>query len=420
MDINGKFDVDEKPKKVNFFWRIIQRIISLYFLVTTRNKFIKHNCEGLKEPLLLLSTHASMVDFGIAIKANNYKPLSWVCSIEEFNFREKLFRDLGVIYKRKFTKDIGVVKHILYALTVNKVSVAIYPEARFSLIGINEKIDGALGKLAKLAKVPVAVLICHGDFIRSPQYCKHPYKNIGTVTDMYQVVSKEDVLKLSAEEIQKKIEEVFVYDDYQWQYDNNIHIKSKYKLEKIHNVLYQCPNCKEEHMMSSAGNRIWCTKCGATYEADELNRLHCINMETKFTHIPDWYRWERNNVREMVRNGTYHLEDNVRIEDLVSSKSGFVPIGTVHMTHDYNGFTFLGKLDNGEIFNLNKPVSSMPSCHVEYNYLNRGDAIDIATLNNTWFVYPQKLTNHLTKIHFAVEELYEFDTEKKQGLTESK
>jgi hypothetical protein len=64
--------------------------------------------------------------------------------------------------------------------------------------------------------------------------------------------------------------------------------------------------------------------------------------------------------------------------------------------------------DKTKEFYLNKPIESMASCHIEYDFKKRGDAIDIATLENTWFVFPLTATNILTKIHFAVEELYKF------------
>ena len=81
-------------------------------------------------------------------------------------------------------------------------------------------------------------------------------------------------------------------------------------------------------------------------------------------------------------------------------------MGTAHVVHDENGFTFRGTVD-GKPFELNKPVSSMYSCHIEYDFLKRGDAFDIATDLTTYFMYPQTAKNCLTKIHFATEELYD-------------
>ena len=97
-----------------------------------------------------------------------------------------------------------MLKHILYVIRKKKKSVTIYPEARFSLAGINEDIGKALGKFAKVCKVPVVVMNQKGTFLRSPQWCKHPYRKIRCELDYIQVVTKEEVLTLSAEEIQER------------------------------------------------------------------------------------------------------------------------------------------------------------------------------------------------------------------------
>ena len=145
-----------------------------------------------------------------------------------------------------------------------------------------------------------------------------------------------------------------------------------------------------------------------------LSRLQGVNTDMGFSHIPDWYRWEREEVKKEVEAGTYHFEDDVRVEDYFNSKTGFIPVGNAHMTHDENGFTFDGVVD-GEEFHLNKPVSSMYSLHIEYDFLKRGDAIDIATDKTTYFMYLKTAPNQWTKLHFATEELYEYYKNKEDG-----
>lgn len=284
-----------------------------------------------------------------------------------------------------------------------------YPEARFSLAGINEKLDRSLGKFVKAAGCPVVVMLMHGNFLRSPQWNKKPVRLVPVTADMYQVVTKEEAETLTAQEIQKKIEDIFVYDDYAWQRDNRIKIRSKKRAENIHRILYQCPACGKEFSTESKGTEIWCNECGKRWEMDEYGQLHCTNGkegEEYFTHVPDWYRWERENVRKEVREGRYSFKDTVRVEHLDNCQKGFRAIGNVEMTHDENGFTLKGKLYDGSEFDFNRNVMSMYSCHIEYNFHGRGDGIDLCTLTDTYFVFPQTAHNVLTKIHFATEELH--------------
>lgn len=48
----------------------------------------------------------------------------------------------------------------------------------------------------------------------------------------------------------------------------------------------------------------------------------------------------------------------------------------------------------------------MESVHIEFDYNNRGDGVDLTTLTDNFYVYFKNLKNVVTKIHFATEELY--------------
>ncbi len=399
-----KFDTKRKPNKPKPYLMPIEWAGTAF--MASSAKINKVNFEGLKPPYLILCNHASFIDFPIVVKGIFPHRCSWVISIEEFIGREWLMRGVGGIYKRKFTQDMTVVKHILSALTRQKVCCTIYPEARFSLAGINEQIDGALGKLAKKAGVPVVMCMAKGNFLRSPQWNKHPYRKVPIEVTFTQIVTREEAKALPASEIQRRIEEHFVYDEYAWQKENGIKITSPERATNIHKILYQCPACKKEFTTNSKGTKLWCEHCGAEWQMNELGEMIRQGGENIFTHVPDWYNWERENVRQEVLNGTYKFEDTARLELLVNGRIGFRTVGKVTLTHDENGFTMQGDLGNGQKFSFNRTVSSMRSLHIEYDFKGRGDAIDLCNLDDTYFVFPLTAQNCLTKLHFATEELH--------------
>lgn len=411
---NKKIDTRLSPKTPRPYLMPIEWGGSWPMTMSAKAKIKKINFDGLKPPYLILCNHASFIDFPLVVRAIFPHRCSWVISVEEFIGRNWLMRGVGGIYKRKFTQDLSVVKHVLTVLTRQKLCCTIYPEARFSLAGINEQIDGALGKLAKKAKCPVVVCISRGNFLRSPQWCKHPYRKVPIESDFIQIVTREEVEKLSAAEIQKRIEDAFVYDDYAYQLDNKIKITSKKRAQNIHRILYQCPVCGTEFSTNSRDTEIWCEHCGAMWEMNVYGQLKRTNGEDIFTHVPDWYRWERENVRREIEEGRYHFEDTARLEKIINASAGFKVIGNVKLTHDENGFTMKGSLNNGQTFEFNRTVASMRSVHIEYDFKERGDAIDLCTLDDTYFVFPLTARNCLTKLHFATEELHIFDTEKKE------
>lgn len=413
-----RFDMEKKPKKANYLLYPIMVVASFVTLIFYRHKIKKINTKGLKPPYILLCTHSSMVDFNAAVKAIFPHRPTWMISIEEFTRSEWLMRGVGGIAKRKFTKDIVAVKHVLYILK-KKGIVIIYPEARFSLAGINEHVDKALGKLVKKANVPLVVMRNHGHFIQSPQWCKHPYRKIPLLSEFEQVLTKEQVENTSSEEIQRLIEEKLAFNDYDYQHENHYLVKCKKRMQNSHKVLYKCPHCQTEYEMVGQNTTIKCNHCGITYELDEEGYLHCLNGETKFKTIPEWYLWEKEEVIKEVRAHKYHFEDEVYIEELFKPSIGLVPLGKVKFTHDYSGMKLEGTLDDGSKFNFFRPAIEQESCHIEYFFKNHkkevGPAIDVANINQTFFIWPIKYKEALTKIHFATEEIYNMAMENLKG-----
>lgn len=167
-----------------------------------------------------------------------------------------------------------------------------------------------------------------------------------------------------------------------------------------------------EHEMDSKDNRIWCNHCHETYEMDEYGQLSNVNGKTIYHHIPDWYEFEREFVKNQIINGQYKFEDEVMIDSLPNSK-GYVRLGKGHLVHDNNGFKLTANFD-GEDFSLHKEPLSMYSAHIEYNYLGKyGDCVDLSTLEDTYYIYPLNKKNIVTKLHFATEELYKIVYEQK-------
>lgn len=416
-----KFDTKMHPWRPPWYLNLAKEFLCLYYDVLAGDKMSFHNMKGAKPPYLILQNHASFIDFAISHKTVRPHQMGYVASIEEFNRGEWLIRSLGSIYKRKFTADLTVVKHVLYALKTLKMSVTIFPEARFSLAGITEELDAAsYARLIKMAKVPVLAVNVKGNFVRSPQWSKHPYRNMPVKADVTQIVTKEEAETLPVEEIQKRVFDALQYDDYRYWQQSGKKIKCKERAKNLHKILYQCPHCKKEFETDSAGTKIWCNACGHRWELDEHGFLHAEEGETYFDHIPDWYRWERQNVENEVAEGKYKFEDTVRVEELKSTKAGFVPIGTAKITQDENGFTLFGTMDDGKELVVKRPPETMYSVHVEYDYLHRGDAFDLATHDDTYFLYPLTSKNVLTKLNFATEALYHKKTGEHLEILKSK
>lgn len=404
-----RFDFAKKPSSPCFLMSVAKGIISFPDLKKRNFRLEKIGMEGVEGPYLLLVTHSSMVDFNIMLKATHPYPVNNVMTLEGFNtYTEPLMRSLGVLGTRKFISDVHLVKNIKYCVKNLKNIFVLFPEARYSLDGCTSFLPDSLGKMVRFLKVPVVVLRIHGNFVTCPQWNKINKKTY-VEAKMIQVITEEETRTLSTEEINARIRENFQYDDFKWQYDNKIKIDHPKRADGLHRLLYKCPACNTEHEMDSKGTDLWCNHCSKHWHMDEYGRLLALSGETEFAHIPDWSNWERACVRKEIEEGTYYFEDDVRIETLPNSfrfyKQG---MGKLIQTPTE---TRVECTAYGEPFTLIRNGKSLESMHIEYDYLGRGDCVDISIPNDSFWCYLSK-RDAITKISFATEEIHKLATGK--------
>ncbi len=368
--------------------------------------------KGLKPPYLVLATHHAFIDFIVTPRVLFPHRANYISELEGFEaYGEWLYRQLGCLCKRKFTTDFQLIKNIKHVVDDNKDIMVIYPEARYCNVGTNSTLPGSVGKLAKMLKVPVVILSMRGNYLMSPIWNLDKRK-VHLEADLTQILTPNDLEKMSINEINSVISEHFQYDDYRWQKENNIKITYGKRAQGIHKPLYQCPNCNSEYRMNSKDHILFCEECGKQWEMTELGEMKALTGETEFSHIPDWYEWERSNVIKEISKGIYCSQSAVRVEDLRGS-NGFIDLGKGTVKHDENGYV-LEFMEGSEIRKYSFTPIEMISVHNEYDYRGKGECITLSTLDNTFFLYPMSKEFNVTKVQFATEELYRLATKDKR------
>ncbi len=376
-------------------------------------KIEKFNMEGLKPPYMLLSNHMYFVDFKLSAMATYPHRVNNVATIDGYYRRPWIMELLGCICKRKFTTDLHLIKSIRHVLREKGDVLCMYPEARYAPVGTTAILPDSLGKLVKQNKVPVVVLLHHGNYLHTPFWNYRKPRKCPLYTTMTQILTAEQVEAMTVEEINAAIAEAMAYDEYRWQVEQNIRITEPYRAEGLHKVLYQCPACGKEHQMASEGARLFCKACGKTWEMDELGRLQALEGETEFSHIPDWYEWERANVRREIEAGEYSFEDEVDVYSLPRTMR-FIHLGKGTLKHDpEKGFVLEGTYRDAP-YCIERAPQGMYGVHIEYDYcyVRPEDCIDISTDKDSFYCYPTK-TDVVTKLSLATEEIYKIHMERR-------
>lgn len=397
--------LDKKPKKQFWFFTWLIHFLSV-ILMGWRTKIEKINMRGIKGPYVLLSNHHAFTDFEVNSLATFPRRVNNIATLEGHYRRAYLLELCGCIPKRKFSTDPFLIKQCETVLNEYKSILSIYPEARYSPIGTTAIIPDVYAGLLKRLGKPVCVLLHRGNYLRAPAWGWRKKRKVKTFSTMKLILTKEDIEAKSEAEIMEIIKKELDYNEYKYQKENNIVIDAPFRAEGLHNVLYQCPSCKSEHHMTSFGSVLKCENCQKEWEMTTLGELKARVGDTEFSHIPDWFEWERTQVREQIDKGEYSFEDTVQVYSLPNT-SKFIPLGNATLKHQpKSGFTIEGHYNN-EDYKISRPVAGLYGVHIEFDYcyIRPEPCIHISTSNDTFVCYPEK-KNVVMKLLFATEELY--------------
>ena len=379
--------------------------LSRIMLIGKKYKVEKINMEGLKPPYMLLSNHMYFIDFELCAMGTFPHRVNNVVSIDGYYRRPWLMELIGAICTRKFTMDLHLIKSISRVLKRGDI-LAMYPEARYTPIGTLAYLPESLGKLVKKNKVPVVAVVHRGNHLLTPFWNYRKPRKVPMHMTMTKILTPEQIEKMSVDEINAALREALSYDEYNYQKENGILITEPHRAKGLHKVLYQCPHCLKESQMASEGTELYCTACGKRWNLNEDGSLSALEGDTEFSHIPDWFEWERLQVRKQIEEGTYSFEDEVDVYSLPRCWR-FEKLGKATLTHTIDeGFILRGHY-NGKDYVIQRTPPQTNSLHIEYDYcyIKPFDCVDISTEKDSFYCYPTK-TDVVTKLAFATEELY--------------
>lgn len=402
---NKRYKTAKYPIRQPIYLTGLIRLLSGVMLMNKKHKVEKINMEGLKPPYMILSNHMSFIDFELTALGTNMKRVNNVVNIDGFYRRPWLLEWIGAICTRKFTMDMHLIKSICEVLRRGDI-LCMYPEARYSPCGTTSYLPESLGMLVHMNKVPIVAVVHRGNYLHSPFWNFRKKRKVPLHTTMTQIITAEEAATLSVDEINARIKEALNYDDYKYQKENGILITEPYRAEGLHKILYKCPACRKDSKMASTGTELFCTECGKKWNLEEDGSLKALSGETEFSHIPDWFEWERDEVRREIESGEYYFSDEVDVHSLPRCWN-FEHLGKATLTHTIDeGFKLEGHYNGKDYRIIRHPLQSN-SLHVEYDFphIKPFDCVDISTEDDSFYCFPTQ-NNVVTKLSLATEELY--------------
>lgn len=400
------------PVRPGILFRTLLKVLSKSELKDTNFTCREIGMEklGKHEPCLILMNHSSFIDLKIAATILYPRPFNIVCTSDGFVGKNWLMRAIGCIPTKKFVTDLTLVRDMMFAVKKLNSSVLMFPEASYSFDGTATPLPESLGKCLKMLGVPMVIIRTYGAFARDPLYNNLKLRKVDVSADMEYLLSSQDIAEKSVSELNTILKEKFSFDNFLWQQENKIRIDETFRADCLNRVLYKCPHCGTEGKMLGKGTELSCGSCGKKYELTELGYMKALEGETEYSHIPDWYRWERECVRKELEAGTYLLDVSVDICMMVNTKCVY-KVGSGRLRHDAEGFHLTGC--DGKLDYYQKPSASY-SLYSDYFWYELGDMICIGNTEVLYYCFPTEGGDVVAKTRLAAEELYKMTHEKRK------
>ena len=405
------------PRKPNLFWRTLIRLLTVFGMAGTKFTYESERMEllGKDEPCLILMNHSCFLDMQIAYRILYPRAFNIICTSDAFvgfwGLMGWLMRTIGCVPTQKFVTDIGLIQDMNYCFKNLGSSILMYPEASYSFDGTATALPRKMGVLLKKFDVPVVMIETFGAFSRNPLYNElQVRKGIPVSAKVKLLYTREEIKAKTVKELSDGLDEAFGFDHFQWQKEQNLEIHDSFRADGLERILYKCAHCGAEGELKGQGTTLTCSHCGKTWELTPLGELKAKDGETEFSHIPDWYAWERDQVRQQIENDTYKLDVDVDIAMLVDFKAIY-QVGSGHLVHDRQGFRLTGC--DGRLEYSQKPQSCY-GLYADYYWYEIADTICIGDNEHLYYCFP-KGNVPVAKARLAVEEMYKLYKARKLG-----
>lgn len=370
------------------------------------------------QPTVLLSSHASRIEFLYTIYGFGRRDINVVCGYQ--NILKKglyhLFIKFGVISKYLYQPDFMCVKNMLRVLKRGG-AIGLFPEGIQSTSGSTHPINPATARFIKSCRANVVVCTSKGAYLATNRYSKDRKK--GYIGIHYtHLFTPEMLSELTEQQIYEKLLQAIRYNDFAF----NKVARHKYvgkgpNASGIDKILYKCPDCKEENVLHVEGDAIRCERCGFAAQVNEYYDLVKLKGNNIPSDIDAWFKWQRRCVAEEIKSDDFALTLSgtlctLKLDKLRKPPKNREPLSHGCATLTNRGLTFEGEL-NGKAVNFNFEAKSIYSL----TFSTKG-FLEFYHNNDYFMIIPDDTNRGLIKWTLAAEEIHNLYDEKWRAVCE--
>lgn len=267
-----------------WIWRVLSRLLS----PRLKQKF-NFDCQIYdgKGPFLVLSNHNTDWD-PLLLACSFPQHVYYVASDHVFRWgwKSKLLRFFFAPISRYKAGSGGDTALAVVRRSRAGANVAIFAEGNRSFTGVTGDIPAATGKLVKVCGADLVTYRIEGGYFTSPRWSRslRRGKMTGRIMNVY---SREQLRAMSAEEVNRAIQQDLHVDAYQTQRREMTPFLGENPAEHLERVLCLCPRCRKIGSLTSRGDLLSCP-CGFQVRYNEYGFFE--GEDAPYDNITDWDR----------------------------------------------------------------------------------------------------------------------------------
>ncbi|MBO5714777.1 MAG: 1-acyl-sn-glycerol-3-phosphate acyltransferase [Clostridia bacterium] len=356
-------------------YRIMQGLSGIVAKVVFRRKFLRNEINDKKGPMVIIGNHEAALDFTTIVGATK-EPITFVVSDSFYNtlpFR-KAMKMIGVIPKQQFQTTIKEISLMRSAIKHDDI-LMFFPAGLMSDDGLSTPIPSSTYAFLQWLGADVYVARVSGTYFCTPKWSSK-IRPGRTYTDIYKLIDKDELPLMTEQQIKEKVKEALTFDTYKEQEELKIKYLGASNVKGLENVLYICPNCKQEFTIrAKKKHTLYCTECGFAHKSDKYGFLHNVgSVGEEIRYVSDWSRMIHDQVKEDMESGKLtKLYSKATIQTIDYKKKKYVTVGRAHVTLTPEKFIISGPI-NCKYQHLEIPISHFaslpfkPGCRIEVQH----------------------------------------------------
>lgn len=274
---------EKKTKNTKYrhkFWFALLRPIA-YLIVKIKFGYRYKKAQNLPDNYIVLSNHTT--DFDPIFVALSFRKQMYFVASEHITRWKTAYKLINYIFepivRYKGTIASSTVREILRK-TKSGQNVCMFAEGVRSWNGETGEILPSTAKLIKSAGCGLVTYRLSGGYFVSPNWSEGKTRKGRVSGKPIKVYTKEDIAKMSDQELYDIIKTDLYENAYDEQMINMYKYKGKNLAEKLENLIFICPKCSKYETLKSHKDTITCSECGKEFKYNKYGMLENIEYKT--------------------------------------------------------------------------------------------------------------------------------------------